>query len=339
MRLLSATLAFAATVTVSAIILAFMRPGLSPWVGWASAACGIIAATAAWRTTSSPARIEATFWDRLMLIVFGLVSLRAFLWLAYVRGDEICVLSPNNLGDLSLHLNLIRYLASGISFWPESPILSDAPLTYPLGADLFNSVLEVCGVDTFVGLVWTGLAGAALTGYALWLWGGAFGLAAFLFNGGLAGFAVLRTLRIDDFQDELIWKNLFLSMFVTQRGLLFALPAGLLLLYDWRAYYFRGSVFLVPLWLQLLIYASLPLFNLHAFLFLSVILGAILMAALTVAGRPPANPRPRAHSSGLNFGGSRRTSRHRGHPAGDGFVFGFFRSSLGALLDHRRFGV
>ena len=97
------------------------------------------------------------------------------------------MLSPNNLGDLSLHLNLIRYLASGIAFWPESSILSNVPLTYPLGADLFNSVLEVLGIDTYIGLVWTGLVGAALTGYALWLWGGAFGLAAFLFNGGSPG--------------------------------------------------------------------------------------------------------------------------------------------------------
>ena len=218
-----------------------------------------------------------------MWIVFALVSLRAFLWLVYKRGDEICVLSPNNLGDLSLHLNLIRYLASGIAFWPDSSILSNVPLTYPLGSDLFNSVLEVLGVDTFVGLIWTGLAGAALTGYALWLWGGAFGLAAFLFNGGLTGFAILRTFELEDFQSEMVWKNLFLSMFVTQRGLLVALPAGLMLLYAWRERYFRSGKHVVPVWLQLLIYASFPLFNIHAFLFLSLLLAAILAAQLAAA--------------------------------------------------------
>src|SRR4029453_19537750 len=104
-------------------------------------------------------RARPGFWDWLVLAVFALSSLRAFLWVIYSRGDEICVLSPNNLGDLSLHLNLIRYLASGIAFWPESSILSNVPLTYPLGSDLFNSVLEVLGVDPYIGLFWPVLSG------------------------------------------------------------------------------------------------------------------------------------------------------------------------------------
>ncbi|HET7239226.1 MAG TPA: hypothetical protein VFI76_09370, partial [Terrimicrobiaceae bacterium] len=162
MRVLSAALALVSSVVVSAIAFAFLRSGLTAAVAWTSLACGTAAAIAAWRTASPHPRARLTFWDWLMLIVFGLVSLRAFLWLIYTRGDDICVLSPNNLGDLSLHLNLIRYLASGIPFWPESSILSGVPLTYPIGADLFNSVLEVSRVDTFAGLVWTGLAGATL---------------------------------------------------------------------------------------------------------------------------------------------------------------------------------
>jgi hypothetical protein len=283
MKLLSAALAFATMVVVSTVLLAFLGSGLNTHVAAGALICATIVALAAWVTTASPTLPKARFWDQLMLIVFALVSLRAFLWLVYKRGDEICVLSPNNLGDLSLHLNLIRYLASGIAFWPESSILSNVPLTYPLGSDLFNSVLEVLGVDTFAGLIWTGLAGAALAGYALWLWGGAFGLAAFLFNGGLTGFAILRTFELEDFQSEMVWKNLFLSMFVTQRGLLMALPGGLILLYAWRERYFRGSKHLIPLWVQLLIYASLPLFNIHAFFFLSLLLAAILAAQLAAA--------------------------------------------------------
>jgi hypothetical protein len=288
MKFVSATLGFAAMVVVSTGLLALLGSGLNIHVATAAVVCAAIVALAAWVTTAPHALPKAHFWDWLMLIVFALVSLRAFLWLVYTRGDEICVLSPNNLGDLSLHLNLIRYLASGIAFWPESSILSNVPMTYPLGSDLFNSVLEVLGIDTYIGLVWTGLVGAALTGYALWLWGGAFGLAAFLFNGGLTGFAILRTFEIEDFQSEMVWKNLFLSMFVTQRGLLMALPSGLILLYAWRERYFRGSEHVLPVWLQLLIYASLPLFNLHAFLFLSLVLAAIFTAKL--AAVRPWNP-------------------------------------------------
>jgi hypothetical protein len=279
MKYLSSALAFVAASVVAAILLGFLASGLGIWTASGAIACGILAAFFAWRATQPQPRAHPGLWDWLMLAAFALSSLRAFLWVAYSRGDEIWVLSPNNLGDLSFHLNLIRYLATGVSFWPDSSILSDAPLSYPLGADLFNSLLQVCGVDTIRGLVWTGLAGAALTGYALWLWGGAFGIAALLFNGGLAGFAVLRTLQIEDFQREIVWKNLFLSMFVTQRGLLFALPAGLFLLNAWRERYFRGANRSVPFWLQVLLYASMPLFNVHAFLVLSFVLLAIFVTS------------------------------------------------------------
>jgi hypothetical protein len=144
-----------------------------------------------------------------MGIVFTIVSLRAFLWLIYSVGDQWRVLSPYNLGDISLHIQFIRYLAGGVDFWPASPILTGVPLSYPLGADLWNSLLFLSGVPVERGLIWTGLAGAALTGWALWRWGGAFGMAAFLFNGGLAGFAIVLTGHLQDFQSDLAWKNFF----------------------------------------------------------------------------------------------------------------------------------
>jgi hypothetical protein len=213
-----------------------------------------------------------------MLVVFGLASLRAFLWLIHPAGDEWRVLSPNNLGDLSLHLNLIRYLASGVAFWPQSSILAGVPLTYPLGADIFNSLLTLTGVPVERGLIWTGLAGAALTGWALWRWGGAFGLAALLFNGGLAGWMIFAGAGLRDFQAELAWKNLFLSMFITQRGLLFALPAGLVMMSCWRRVC-EGKTPDIPHGVQLLLYAAMPLFNVHAFLFLSLLLACLFALA------------------------------------------------------------
>ncbi|MGA7215993.1 MAG: hypothetical protein WBX20_17450 [Terrimicrobiaceae bacterium] len=297
MKCLTSALAFASASVVTAILLGFLFSGLNAAIVRSAIACGILVAGAAWWTTNPQPPARLGLWDWLALTVFALASLRAFLWVIYSRGDEICVLSPNNLGDLSLHLNLIRYLASGVALWPESSILSRVPLSYPLGADLFNSLLEVCGIDTIRGLVWTGLFGAALTGYALWSWGGAFGVAAFLFNGGLAGFALLRTLQIEDFQRDLVWKNLFLAMFVTQRGLLFALPSGLLLLSVWRERYFRGSSRIIPFWLQLLLYAGMPLFNIHAFLFLSLVLLGIFLASFFDAKTPDEQSAPSTGAS------------------------------------------
>ncbi len=278
MRIAVATLGFIYTAVLAALGLGFALQGLSPAVGWISLILGAGGATLLGRAVKAADPLPLKFWDWAVLGVFALASLRAFLWLIFLTGDEIRVLSPNNLGDMSLHLNFIRNFASGVPLWPENPILSGVPLTYPLGADLLNSILEVCGFDTVRGLVWVGLMGAALTGYALWRWGGAFGVAAFLFNGGLAGFAALRTWLMTDFQQELTWKNLFLAMFVTQRGLLVALPAGLLLLYAWRERWFRSGRQLLPVWVQILFYAAMPIFNIHAFLFLSLTLLAIFCA-------------------------------------------------------------
>ena len=277
MKLLSACLAFVFAEIVAALALGFFFSGLNTPVALFAVGIGALVGVAAWRSTLDDPAPRAGIWDAIVLTAFALVSLRAFLWLIYMRGDEICVLSPNNLGDMSLHLNFIRYLASGVPFWPESPILTGVPLSYPLGADLFNSIIEVCGGNTLRGLVWTGLGGATLTGYALWRWGGAFGVAAFLCNGGLLGFAALRTWHIEDFQSDATWKNFFLSMFVTQRGLLFALPAGFLLLFAWREFFFRSGRRILPPWLQGLLYAGMPFFNFHAFLFLSLILAGIFV--------------------------------------------------------------
>jgi hypothetical protein len=66
-------------------------------------------------------------------------------------------------------------------------------------------------------------------------------------------------------------------MFVTQRGLLYAIPAGLLLLWNWREKYFRRAIGdhtskALPFWVELSVYASMPLFHVHTFLALTVVL-------------------------------------------------------------------
>lgn len=210
----------------------------------------------------------------LAIIAFALVSLRIFLWVVTVKGDEINVLSPNNLGDLSLHLTYVRYLASGVPFWPDNPIFTGGKLTYPIGVDLFHSLLALAGMNVLRGFIWMGLIGAALTGAALWRWGRGFALFGFLANGGLAGFTLFTTGKLTDFQGELPWKSFALALFATQRGLLFALPAGLLLLSSWRTRFFGGKEkdWRLPFWGELLLYATLPLFHFHTFLFLSALL-------------------------------------------------------------------
>jgi hypothetical protein len=132
-----------------------------------------------------------------------------------------------------------------------------------------------------------GLAGAALGALALRRWGGALAVAGFLFSGGLAGFQVLWTGRVEDYQSAVAWKNLFLSLLVPQRGFLLALPAGLLLLWSWRRKLLRGEPGL-PSWVEGLAWGTLPLVHLHTFLFVSLLYAAWAIGARRVRAALPA---------------------------------------------------
>ncbi len=219
---------------------------------------------------------------------FAFFAFRSFCWLIFSDGNSLKVQSPNNLGDLALHITYIKNFASGVPLWPDNPIHFFSRLRYPAGTDLFNSLLLIVGIDVQHGLVWAGLIGSVATFYALYRWGGAFCVAGFLFNGGLAGFQLLQAWKFLDYQGDktIAWKSLALSMLVTQRGLLYALPAGLLLLCQWRAKYVgnvtgednddtrrnasRGPL---PFWVELTLYASMPLFHMHTFIALSLLAG------------------------------------------------------------------
>lgn len=226
-------------------------------------------------------------WGWVPVVLFALFSLRAFLWLVFRQGDELRVLSPNNTGDLPLHIAFIRYFANGAPFWPDSPIFSAGKLTYAAGTDFFNSLLTLAGMDVERGLVWVGLIGAVLTGIAIWRWGGAFTLMGFLCGGGLLGFAAFfRDAGEPFFQDyagimkfDAAWKSLPLALLVTQRGFLFALPAGLLLLSSWRTKFFQnGEGWRMPFAGELLLYAAIPFFHMHTFIALSFMLAVFFIA-------------------------------------------------------------
>src|SRR4029450_2108927 len=107
----------------------------------------------------------------------------------------------------------------------------------------FNALLCLIHVDLTRGLIWSGFVASVATFYAFYRWGGVFGVAAFLFNGGMAGFQFFKTLKFLDYQGDktIAWKSISLSMLLTQRGLLYAIPAGLLLLWHWREKFFRAS--------------------------------------------------------------------------------------------------
>jgi hypothetical protein len=307
MRLLSAGLMYVAVSTVAALLLGTDAGGLNFAISFVSLIAGATGGIAVFflmpptpvrsasRTDSSrgelgPAaqsRLEAedddsvaryrSTWLWLVGFVFAMFAFRSFYWLYYFAGENIYIQSPFNLGDLGLHITYIKTFANGVSLWPDSPIYVYSKLRYPAGIDLFNGILTNLGFDLRPQLAATGLLASLATFYALYRWGGAFTVAGFLFNGGIAGYAFLQTHQFLDYQgtSHVSWKSIPLTMFVTQRGLLYAIPAGLLLLWQWRSKY--GSdpdreKQLLPVWAEYILYATMPLFHVHTFIALSIVL-------------------------------------------------------------------
>ena len=206
-------------------------------------------------------------------IFFLVFAVREFSQVIFVVNDEIRVISPNNLGDICLHLAQINYLASGPHFWPENPIFAFDKLRYPIGLNVFNAELKLVGIEPKLGIILVGFVGSLITLRALFLFNGSFGVAAFLFNGGLAGFLFFQSYALKDYQADVAWKSIPLAMFVTQRGLLYAVPAGLLLLHHWKTTLLdRRREQGIPAWAEWLLYSTMPLFHPHTFLFLSFLL-------------------------------------------------------------------
>ncbi len=286
MKWLAAGLTCVNFATVSVLLLGMAASGLSRSVAWVAICLGVAAGLAAFITTRRPTSAKETagkqskyrnLWLWIVAACFAMFAFRSFCWLLYIDGDELKIQSPNNLGDLALHLTYIKEFAHGVALWPDNPIFPFGKMRYPAGTDLFNALLACLGVDVTRGLIWIGLLGSLATFCALRFWGGAFAVAGFLFNGGLIGFQIFKTRQWIDGEtlQHIAWKSIPLTMLVTQRGLLYAIPAGLLLLCQWRARYFANednskSKAPLPFWVELALYASMPLFHVHTFLALSI---------------------------------------------------------------------
>ncbi|MEA3187107.1 MAG: hypothetical protein QOD99_937, partial [Chthoniobacter sp.] len=171
--MIAACLVAVCCAVVGAVFLALGQGSLTQSGAVCSILIGMIGG--AWCGVATFRRTPRKDWklvEGLLAIVFALFALRAFCWLVYPSDEAIKVLSPNNLGDMSLHLTYIRYLANGARFWPANPIFSDTPLHYPIGMDLFNALLTLLQVDLFRGLIWVGLIGCGFCAITLHRWGG-----------------------------------------------------------------------------------------------------------------------------------------------------------------------
>jgi hypothetical protein len=252
--------------------LSVLAGSLQPWISGVALVGGAIAAILGTRASKGFATGERPGpWDAAALGALLLVSARQFLWLTFERDGQLLALLTYNYGDLPLHWTYVEFLARGASFWPENPIFTGQRLHYPIGIDLVTALLVQVGVPLRVALAGLGLVGSALLGVALFTWGRGFAVAAFLFSGGLVGIEALGNVAGPGALPNLEWKNLYLALFIPQRGFLFALPAGLLLLSSFRERLIRDRPGLSP-WVEGALWGSLPLFHAHTFLFVSLVI-------------------------------------------------------------------
>src|SRR5438270_12706674 len=108
MTLTLAALVAVCCATVSSVLFAFICGQLTPINSVMALVCGIIAGILSLRC-SKVAAVSFTRSSQLLFLLFGLFALRAFCWVVFVNDDQIQVLSPNNLGDLSLHVTYVNY--------------------------------------------------------------------------------------------------------------------------------------------------------------------------------------------------------------------------------------
>src|SRR6267378_1029153 len=298
MKWLSGGLMFVNFATICGLFIGMLAGGLSPAVALAALILAAGFALLAYlRTTHPKAQAGALDPEKpkiskyrnlpiwILAGLFAIFAVRSFCWLLFIDGTELKIQSPVNLGDLGLHITHISLFANGVRLWPSNPIyVFSHHLRYPAGIDLFNALLLKSGLSLIHGLVWVGLLASVATFYTFYRWGGGFAVAGFLFNGGLAGFQFLRSFKFVDYQDvnNIAWKSIPLTMFVTQRGLLYAFPAGMILLWHWREKYFRSQdrhrAGPLPFWVELSLYASMPLFHIHTFMALSIVLACLFVA-------------------------------------------------------------
>lgn len=205
------------------------------------------------------------------------VGLQNFLYLLFYNRHGLRTLHLNNFGDLAMHIQYIRYLA-GADFWPENPGFAGTALRYPLGMDLYNALWEAVGVPLDSHLFVVGLVMTIIAVSMLHRWMGWLGVGAFFLNGGLSNWKVFYYGRLFDFQNQLAWKSFFLSLWITQRGFLFAIPAGVYIvkmiteaLLEERTLNTHEKTVCAVLW------CGLAWFHLHTFFIISLALGICIV--------------------------------------------------------------
>ena len=136
MKWLSGGLTFVNFATLCGLLLGMAAGGLGRATAILSLCLGGVAAVLAYITTRDQDHLETSevkethadrrsykvVWLWLVAACFVMFAVRSFCWILYTDSDQLKIQSPNNLGDIALHITYIRNFANGVALWPENPI-------------------------------------------------------------------------------------------------------------------------------------------------------------------------------------------------------------------------
>jgi hypothetical protein len=255
-----------------------------------------------------------------LLFYFGIFILLFFFFSrAMIEAkDGIYTGVAHNLGDLHFHLDAIFSFSEGQNFPPENPSYSGAKFTYPFMADVISAALITLGAGVRQAMLWqnimlgfslvvllenftfrlTGSKTAGRIAPLLLLFSGGLGFIIFfrdLFNGGQDIFTFLGhlpndyTMRFSEGSYEgipwsLRWGNPLITLFVTQRSLLFGMPLTLIILgHVWQIFDSKveekGKT-LLPAFIIGTLTGLLPLVHAHSLLVVFFVAGFAALFSL-----------------------------------------------------------
>lgn len=272
----------AVAATCIAYLLCLVTEGLDAQVALVSLILGAAIAPYLTRVFSPFARLPQGPLEWVLAAViagFGFVHFKGVL----IIGPEVYgTRDVNNFGDMPLHISYIRSFVDGTSFPPPNPGFPIEPLRYPIGADFYNALWESLGTPTDLHLTLTGCVATLVCIGLLLRFGGWWALGGMFLN--IDPLTITRLLTDPDwsgidFQEPTAFKNLLLALMVPQRSMIFALPLGLILILATEADASgRRPLSRVEKLALGALWGVLPLFHLHAFIAVSLILALVAFA-------------------------------------------------------------
>lgn len=214
---------------------------------------------------------QDTIWSRFLFWIFlSLGFLHLLFYFTETTGSHF-ISNLNINGDWPYHLNQILYLSRTQKIWPENPILAAEPMRYAFGMNWFSAMGAKAGIPLQIIIMISGSLSLWMTASLLKKSYGGWGLLALFASGGGWGMSLAVTQNLWGPSSQLAWKNLFLAVYMPQRGFWFALPCGLYLLRYLMSHWQERKGLRFP-WSFIFLWAVMPFFHLHTFVALSALI-------------------------------------------------------------------